>query len=190
MDEGKTKDTVACVKGDNKLKALQEVMEYSRFFNHIEESFKRSGKAREAFKIAIKPNFMVFLTMKDPSSYTDPELVDFLVERLLEKGFRKIYVVESRNVLSKWYHNRDVTAVASACGYKGRGYRIIDLTIDAVPYTFCGVLGNHFVGKTWREADYRISFAKNKTHPANKYTLAMKNTFGVTPCENKYYEIS
>lgn len=188
MDQRETESTVACVTGDDKFRVFQEVMEHSRFFHDIEERFKRSRKDREAFKIAIKPNFMVFLTQKDPSSYTDPELADFLIERLLEKGFREIFVVESRNVLGKWYHNREVATVASACGYQDKGYRLIDLTLDAVSHTFEGVLGNHFVGRAWKEADYRISFAKNKTHPANRYTLAMKNIFGVTPCEDKYYE--
>lgn len=188
MDERSVIGTVACVKDNDKLKALREVIKYSNFIDHIEKCFKISGKERDTFKIAIKPNFMVLLTKQDPSSYTDPELVDFLVEWLLERGFKDIYIVESRNVLGKWYHNRDVATVALACGYKGRGYRLIDLTVEAVPYTFEGVLGDHFVGRTWKDADYRISFAKNKTHPANRYTLAMKNIFGVTTREDKYYE--
>lgn len=189
MNERKTSNNiVACLKGDDKIGTFQEVIERSYFFQDVEEKFEKSGKSRNSFKIAIKPNFMVFLTKKDPSSYTDPELVDFLIEGLLERGFREIYVVESQNVLGKWYQNRDVLTVASACGYKGKGYKLIDLTLDAVPHTFDGTLGKHYVGKTWKEADYRISFAKNKTHPANKYTLAMKNIFGVTTCENKYYE--
>lgn len=165
---------VACIKGDDKLKVLQEVIEHSHFFQDIEECFKKSKKDRNKFKVVIKPNFMVYLTKKDPSSYTDPDMIDFLVEKLIEKGFKDIYMVESRNVLGKWYENRGVEAVASACGYNNKNYKLVDLTLDAVPYKFDGVLGSHFVGKIWKDADYRISFAKN--------------IFGVTTCENKYYE--
>ena len=183
-----SESVIASVKDDDKLRALQEVMEYSNFFDNLDESFKKSGKDKNTFTIVIKSNFMVFLTKKDPSSYTDPELIDFLVGKLLERGYTRICVVESQNVLGKWYTNRDVKTVALACGYKSKNYTLIDLTLDAIPHKFNGQLGQHYIGKTWKEADYRISFAKNKTHPANKYTLATKNVFGVTTCENKYYE--
>lgn len=186
--ENKTESVVACIKGDDKFKVLKEVIDHSNFFNDIEKCFKKSGKDKDKFKVVIKPNFMVFLTKKDPSDFTDPQMVDFLVEKLLENGFSDIYMVESQNVLGQWYENRDVATVASACGYNNKNYKLVDLTLDAVPHKFDGVLGNHFVGKTWKGADYRISFAKNKCHGANKYTLVAKNIFGVTTCENKYYE--
>jgi uncharacterized protein (DUF362 family) len=48
--------------------------------------------------------------------------------------------------------------------------------------------GRDYVGRAWMVADYRISFAKNKTHPANRYTLALKNLFGVTTGADKYLE--
>ncbi|MEE9590890.1 MAG: DUF362 domain-containing protein [Thermodesulfobacteriota bacterium] len=140
MDGTKTQNVIACVTGNDKLQVFQEVLEHSDFFQNIEERLKGSGKDRQLFKIVIKPNFMVFLTSKDPSSHTDPELVDFLVRGLLERGFREIYVVESQNVLGKWYHNRDVLTVASACGYKNIGYRLVDLTQEAVLHSFDGVL--------------------------------------------------
>ncbi len=184
----KPESVVACIKGDDKLNTLKAVIEHSNFFNDIENSFKESGKDKNKFNVVIKPNFMVFLNKRDPSNYTDPQMVDFLVDRLLEHGFSNIYVVESQNVLGQWYENRDVATVASTCGYISKKYKLVDLTLDAVPHKFEGVLGDHFAGKTWRDADYRISFAKNKCHSANTYTLVAKNIFGVTTCEDKYYE--
>lgn len=102
---------VACVMGDDKFQLLQEVLECSRFFADIEEHLTGSGKDRTRSRIAIKPNFMVFLSSKDPSSHTDPELVDFRVKRLLDRGFNQIFVVELQNVPGKWYHNREVLNV-------------------------------------------------------------------------------
>jgi hypothetical protein len=49
-------------------------------------------------------------------------------------------------------------------------------------------LGLHVVGPTWRDADFRVSFAKNKTHMFCNYTLAIKNIYGTLPEQNKLKE--
>ncbi len=84
MDGTKTQNVIACVTGNDKLQVFQEVLEHSDFFQNIEERLKRSGKDRQLFKIVIKPNFMVFLTSKDPSSLLDLrlEVVNKVVWRL------------------------------------------------------------------------------------------------------------
>ena len=57
-----------------------------------------------------------------------------------------------------------------------------------MPHRFDGPLGDHFVGPTWRDADFRISFAKNKTHTWAWYTLCLKNIYGVLPLQDKIRE--
>jgi hypothetical protein len=76
-------------------------------------------------------------------------------------------------------------------------YRMVDLTKEMVPYDYgnipeerdplgiCRKLGWHYVGPTWRHADFRISFAKNKTHCFCHYTLTLKNIYGTLPMQNK-----
>lgn len=187
MSESNDKAVVACIKGDDKLQVLDEALDASGFFEQIEAACRSAKKEPKEFKVAIKPNFMVFLTKEDPSCHTDPDLVHHLIGRLHHRSYTDICVVESRCVLSKWYDNREVATVAAAAGYTGEGYEIADLSTEAVKHTFSGVLGDHFVGRTWKEADYRISFAKNKTHPAARCTLSLKNIFGCTTEENKYY---
>jgi uncharacterized protein (DUF362 family) len=44
------------------------------------------------------------------------------------------------------------------------------------------------VGPTWRDADFRISFAKNKTHTFANYTLTLKNIYGTLPMQDKLKE--
>jgi hypothetical protein len=44
------------------------------------------------------------------------------------------------------------------------------------------------VGRSWLDADFRISFAKNKTHSFCYYTLTLKNIYGTLPLENKLLE--
>jgi uncharacterized protein (DUF362 family) len=178
--------TVYLESGTDKFAAMQQAMLGSAFLEHIESALARSGKPRQEFLIAIKPNIMTASKWLDPNPvYTDPELVEFLVDRLVERGFANIAVVEARNVYDYSYQQRSVRAVAGMLGYTSRGYRIEDLSEQKEPYDYGGVLGQHFVGRTWRDADYRISFAKNKSHWQCFYTGCLKNIYGCLPEADK-----
>ncbi len=174
--------TVFLETGDDKFAAMQRAVEVSGFFDNVETVFRPSGKSREEFLIAIKPNIMTASVREDPSPvYTDPELVEYLIGKLSDQGFRNFAVVESRNVYDYSYEGRSVQAVADMVGYSGSGYRIEDLTEQMEPFDYGGVLGPHVVGRTWHAADYRISFAKNKTHWQCFYTGCLKNIYGCLP---------
>jgi uncharacterized protein (DUF362 family) len=112
---------------------------------------------------------------------------------MAEKGYTNIAMVESQNVFGNWFDKRDVPHVAKVAGYDPEKYdptkyRIVDLTMDVVAHIYKGPLGVYLVGKTWRDADFRISFAKNKTHFSCFYTLTIKNIYGTTPEQNKFRE--
>jgi hypothetical protein len=63
------------------------------------------------------------------------------------------------------------------------------MTEDADENRYLGShLGFHPVSRAWREADFRISFAKNKTHAYAYYTLTLKNIYGALPLANKFKE--
>lgn len=125
---------------------------------------------------------------KDSSVFTDPKLVEHIIARIGDHGFVNISVVESQNVYGNWFENREVKKVAKYFGYSGNGYKIVDITKQMVPYKYQGRLGNHYAGPTWRDADFRISFAKNKTHASYYYTLTLKNLYGTAPLQNKFLE--
>ncbi|MDR4497140.1 MAG: DUF362 domain-containing protein [Candidatus Scalindua sp.] len=170
-----------------KFEILNKVMEGSGFFEVLEKTFTLSGKSREEFSIIIKPNFMFFYSLKDKSTFTDPSLVEHLVERIYEKGFRNIRIAEARSTLSTFFSNRDVASVARHIGYREGGkYRITDLSENCEEWDYGGKLGKHFVNREWKSADFRISFAKNKTHNYAYYTLTLKNIYGALPMEFKY----
>jgi uncharacterized protein (DUF362 family) len=179
---------VACVKDDDKLKALGKVIERAHFLENLEEAFSKSQKSKEDFLIAIKPNISLFVSKDNYAMITDPELVESLVNMIVDKGFKNVKVVESQMSLSLFLENRDVKTIAEYAGYSEKNYKIVDMTLEKIPYKFSGVLGDHFVGKTWHDADYRISFAKNKTHPWCYFTLTLKNIFGCCPEFNKIEE--
>jgi uncharacterized protein (DUF362 family) len=166
-----------------------DVLGKAGFWEVLESKWKASRKSKEDFSIAIKPNIMMFYSKKDMAVITDPTLVEFLIDEIYEKGFTNIAVVESQNVFGNWFKNRDVLTVAKAAGYHdNRNYRIVDITKEKIPHNYPGKLGNHWVGPTWRDADFRISFAKNKTHFSCYYTLTIKNIYGTTPLQNKFLE--
>jgi uncharacterized protein (DUF362 family) len=185
--------TVVVEKGSDKFQALRDVLEKTNFDSILNDYFEKSGKTKEEFSIVIKPNFMFSHNKKDNSTFTDPELVETLINRIVEKGFSKITIVEAPSTYGNYYANREVLTVAKYLGYRtDKNYKIVDLSKEMVPhyYNFDKLgpelmLGHHFVGATWKDADFRVSFAKNKTHCFCNYTLTLKNIYGTLPMQNK-----
>jgi uncharacterized protein (DUF362 family) len=181
--------TVAAIKGDDKFKLLDRVLEETGFFEILGRRFQETGKSRGDFSVVIKPNFMFMHSKKDFSTYTDPELVEALIDKIEASGFPNITIVEAQSTYGNYYRNREVLKVARYVGYStDKNYQIVDLTEEMVPYDYGGRLGKHFVGPAWRDADFRISFAKNKTHIFSHYTLTLKNVYGTLPMQNKLKE--
>jgi uncharacterized protein (DUF362 family) len=174
--------TVTLVTGQEKIDTFHRAVERSGFLPHLLSAWEQSGRAKEEFLIAIKPNFMVSSAyQKDSPVYTDPELVEALIGLMRDEGFARFVVVETENVFNYSYTGRRVRAVAEMCGFGGDGYEILDLSEDTVEVDYGGALGTHRAGRAWLEAGYRISFAKNKTNWQCYYTACIKNVFGCLP---------
>ena len=69
----------------------------------------------------------------------------------------------------------------------GKPLAVMTLDVDEMR-NLGPALGVHPVSRVWREADFRISFAKNKTHSYAYYTLTLKNIYGALPLANKFKE--
>jgi len=180
---------VVSVRGDDKLALLDDALARADLAGALERRLAETGRSRDALAIAIKPNFMFMYSERDHSTYTDPVLVEHLVDWLRARGFTNLTVVEAQSAYGNFFFERGVRHVAQVVGYEPRDrYRIVDLTEEMVPHHFDGPLGDHFVGPTWRDADFRISFAKNKTHTWAWYTLCLKNIYGTLPLQNKIRE--
>ncbi len=189
MFTGKASMDVYLTKDEDKFAALDDVLLRAKFFELLEAKCEASGKSKADFRIIIKPNLMFMYSEIDRSTFTDPALVEHLVDRIAERGFKSIKVVEAQSAYGNYFEGREVPNVARVAGYDPRGrYEIVDLTAEAVPHTFEGMLGEHVVGPTWRDADFRISFAKNKTHTWAWYTLTIKNIYGALAKQDKLHE--
>ena len=184
------KVTVASIRDRNKFDALDKALEATEFDRVVQKSLAESSKDRADFSIVIKPNFMFAYNKRDETTYTDPELVAHLVARLRCMGFENVAVVEAQSTYGEYFDRRSVREVAEYLGYNEKaGYKIIDMTEDARESQHLGShLGSHPVSTTWRDADFRISFAKNKTHAYAYYTLTLKNVYGALPMANKFKE--
>jgi uncharacterized protein (DUF362 family) len=185
------KVTVASIKNEeSKFAALDEVLNETGFDALVEEQLTATGKPKTDFSIVIKANFMFAYNKRDRTTFTDPKLVGRLVERLRNAGFEKIAVVEAQSTYGEYFDKRSVQEMAQYLGFNGEiGYEIVDMTTDAIDRQQFGPhLGDHPVSRSWRDADFRISFAKNKTHAYAYYTLTLKNIYGALPLANKFKE--
>jgi uncharacterized protein (DUF362 family) len=165
----------------DKLAAFDRVLAGAEFFEAVERRADASGKPRDEVTIAIKPDLMMAYHRGDPSTYTEPMLVERLIDALLDRGFRDVRLVESQNLYGSFFQNRGVETVARYVGYRPERYRVVDLSQELEPHTFKRGMGVYSIGRSWRDADVRISFAKLKTHVNAVGSLTIRNVVTVIP---------
>ena len=125
--------------------------------------------------VAIKPTFMLGYDRRDLSNVTDPDLVDELARALRDCGVRDVAVVESANIYDHFYANRSVASVARYMGYVSDAYRIVDASEEQVTHAYHRGLAQRTISRTWRDAAFRISFAKMRSHPIELAYLTVAN---------------
>jgi uncharacterized protein (DUF362 family) len=159
-------DAIAAVgTGASKQAALDHALELTAFDRVI-----AAAAATGEPSVAIKPR------LNGDGPCTDPELVELLVARLRQRGYERISVVETGD---------SVEERARELGYSGEGYAIADLGADPVDFEYGGVIGIAPAGRAWREAEIRISFAKNRTHNRLVYSGSMTNVIGTLPTQKE-----
>ncbi|MDG1898205.1 MAG: DUF362 domain-containing protein [Fuerstiella sp.] len=129
----------------------------------------------DCLKIAIKPTFMLGYDRKDLSPLTDPELVDDLAAYLRELGCSDITVVEGRNIYDRFFDNRSVQSVAEHFGFRSQNYRVVDTEEEQVQHQYSRGMAQYTIAKSWRDAEFRISFPKLRSHPIEMALLCVGN---------------
>ena len=174
------RESVAIETATDQAEALTRALDRVDFDAQLTMALAATGKAPAGSLVAIKPNFMAAgKAQAAPAEYTDPALVEGLARRLRAAGVADVAVVESR------IGSRRVADAATALGYTSDSYRIVDLSDEMEPFEYGGVLGRAMAGRTWRDADVRISFAKNKSHPRIFYSGSLANLIGCLPEPDK-----
>ena len=145
----------------------------------LEGRLRRREQALEkplgSLRVAIKPAFMLGYDCKDRSILTDPELLDELAVRLRGLGCADVAVVEAPNIYDRFYAQRSVAEVARYFGYESPSYRLVDLSQEQVPHDYRRGLAQGTVGRTWKDADFRITFGKMRSHPVELAYLTVGN---------------
>lgn len=175
---------------DDRRAALDEAMERAGFWEAVDAAWSAGGKEKEEFLVVVKPNFMFAYNVRDRSTYTDPALIKHLARRLRERGYINLRVVEAQSTYGQYFDRRGVREMARYLGFESPDlYEVVDLTETASGSVRMGQhLGQMPISPAWRDADFRISFAKNKSHTFTFYTLTLKNIYGALPMADKFKE--
>jgi uncharacterized protein (DUF362 family) len=194
VEPGVARAVVRTLHDAEPLALLEEVLHAGGLWSRLEAASAASGRERGALHIAIKPD-LEFVDRDSPTG-TDPALVEHLIDLLHDHGFEQVVVCDGPGFLAGALENRDVLVLADLVGYrwrtpKGRSYEVIDLSDDTVTADFPkgSVLAGSKLGRAWVEADFRIVFAKNKTHPSFSYALALQSLLTLLPGKDKDYQL-
>lgn len=173
---------------DGKLALLDEVVSQAGLWSALAEAVERSPhrSAPEDLHVVIKPD-MNLLGAGSPTG-TDPELVEHLIELLVEHGYVRVTVAGARGLHDAALENTDAISRADLVGYgfqtpRGHPYDVVDLgdPPESLPFPAHSVLHRVPVADAWTSADFRISFAKNKTEQASFYALNLQNLLEIVP---------
>lgn len=162
-----------------KLPLFRRLLEDLQLREQVARRAEQAGKGVADLRVVIKPTFMMGYHRKDRSPITDPELLQELARYLHDCGCRNLTVVEAQNIYDRFYRNRSVAEVARYFGLESPLYQVVDLSEEQVSYPYARGLAQYTVGRSWRDADFRISFGKLRSHPVEGVSLAIGNLEGI-----------
>jgi uncharacterized protein (DUF362 family) len=154
---------------------FRRLLDDARLEDRIRDRERVLGRMAGSLRVAIKPTFMLGYDRKDRSILTDPELLADLAECLHEIGCADVAIVEAPNIYDRFFAHRSVAEVARYFGLESPSYRLVDLSLEQVPHGYRRGLAQGTVGRTWQEADFRISFGKMRSHPVELAYLTIGN---------------
>ena len=160
---------------DQKRQMFDKTLKDSGLLATLDEAARRKGKQRQDMVVAIKPTFMLGYTHKDLSAITDPELLEQLARYLKEAGVGEVQVVEAPNIYEEFYQGRGVREVAGYFRFESPWYRLIDASEEQVEHRYARGMAQHTVSRSWKDADFRISFGKMRSHPVELAYLTLAN---------------
>ncbi len=169
---------VVCLRGESsqeKLPLFRRLLEQSGLRGKLEERLRFLGKTVAEARVAVKPTFMLGYHRRDPSPLTDPALIAELAKFLRECGCADVAVIEGRNIYDRFYRNRSVSEVAEHFGIRSPHFRLVDASQEQVPHRYSRGMAQYSISRTWKEADFRISFGKLRSHPIELALLTVGN---------------
>jgi uncharacterized protein (DUF362 family) len=160
---------------EEKCGVFRRLLDQSGLAQKLEERAAQLGKRAEELRVVIKPSFMLGYHTKDRSIITDAELLRELAAFLRERGYSRAVLVESANIYDQFFAKRGVPEVAAYFGMSETGLEIVDASKDQVPHSYFRGMAQNTISQSWREADFRISFGKMRSHPVEMAYLTIGN---------------
>jgi len=161
--------------GEAKRALFRRLLAEAGLAEALAERARFLGKPIAELRVAIKPTFMLGYSRRDPSPVTDPELLAELARWLGERGIADVAVIEGRNIYDHFFDNRGVTQVAEYLGIRSPHFRVVDASEEQVPHDYARGMAQYTIARTWKEADFRISFPRLRSHPIELALLAVGN---------------
>jgi uncharacterized protein (DUF362 family) len=159
----------------DKLPCFRRLLDAAGLADRLVERARTLNKAVSDLRVVVKASFMLGYDRRDLSHVTDPELVRELGAWLAGHGVRDVAVGEARNIYDRFFRNRTVRDVARYFGYESPHFRVADFSEDQVPHAFDRGVAQSSVARDWKEADFRITFGKMKSHPVELAHLTVAN---------------
>lgn len=158
---------------------FRRVLEDAGLGERLDARAAELGVAMRDLRVLIKATFQLGYHRADRSIVTDPELVDELARFLRERGVGDVVVAEGPNLYDRFHERRGVHEVARYFGYASPHYRVVDLSEDEVPHAYPRGMAQQTLARAWRDAHFRIAFAKLRSHPVDFTHLALAGLQGV-----------
>ncbi len=192
VEAARIRAVIVQTKANDKFSLLASALRQAGFWERLDTARRLADAEPSDFRILIKPDLELF-NPGDPTG-TDPELVEHLIDLLYQRNYRCVAVGDARNVWDLWLENRDVCVLAELVGYHfvtkhEHHYDVVDLSEETLHAGFPreSVLRGTRLAKRWIDAQFRINFAKNKTHEELGYALCVHNLLGILPLRDKEY---
>jgi uncharacterized protein (DUF362 family) len=158
-----------------KRKLFRRLLEESDLRGTLAQRAMFLGRPIDSLRVAIKPTFMLGYHHKDRSPITDVELLHDLTAYLRDLGCKELIVIEGRNIYDRFFQNRSVKEVASYFGIESDSFRVADTADEQVEHHYYRGVAQYTIAKSWRDADFRISFPKIRSHPIEMALLSLGN---------------
>lgn len=182
-------EPVHCCKNESlldKYDYFQEELAKTSLKNELLETANRLGLQLQELIVTVKVAFSMGYSKTDVSPITDPLLLARLVDFLNEIGIEKIKVIEVDSIYRNFYDNRSIDSLADYFGFTSSKYQVINASEDTVPHNFSRGIGTYGISQSWKDAHFRINFAKLRSHPVEMALLSVNNLEWLTGELNEF----
>jgi uncharacterized protein (DUF362 family) len=160
---------------EDKLSVFRRMLDRSGLRERLSERARHLGKQPEEMSVAVKATFMLGYDRRDLAPLVAPELVAELATFLREWGAGDVAVIEGLNIYERFFQHRSVPEVAHYFGFCSPHYRLVDAAAEQEPHAYSRGMAQYSIARSWRDADFRISFSKVRSHPLEMVLLSVGN---------------